>query len=170
MSSEGSEQSEIVRLTDTSEIKKDKRQRSQETRVSSVLEFSKPARSSSFIKQTKPDVENLIREVAEVPVRLNLFGDFETMKLQGSIVETSEEKVVTPARITFNKDLGLSYQMFTPGIIDEDEEPINSDASSSKSNMKSPSTPEESKVSSKWSVPTKTLVKTSYIGQMALNP
>ena len=64
-SSEGSGQSEIVKLTDTSEVKvKNKRLLSQENRTNSELEYAKPGRSSSFIKTNKPDVDNLIREVA----------------------------------------------------------------------------------------------------------
>ena len=31
------------------------------------------------------------------------------------------------SRILFNEDAGISYKMITPGIIDEDEEAINSD-------------------------------------------
>lgn len=147
-SSEGSQSEEIVRLTDTSEVKpRSKRQRSQEVSGMCDLEFTKPGRSSSFIKQSKPDVENLIRVVPDTPVRLNLFADLDKMKLQSSILEQPEEKAMTPQRM-FSRDFGsLSYQMITPGIIDEDDEPINSEASSSKSNQKTPSTPEESKVS-----------------------
>ena len=71
-------------------------------------------------------MDNLMKEEAKQPARLNFFTQFDQNDTkfftQSSVVLPEPHLPKAPPKILFSKDFGLSFQMLTPGIIDDDEE------------------------------------------------